>query len=358
MAALAYRQSLAAHKLVADPDGTPLLFSKENFSNGCIATVDVIYPAAPLLLLFSPTLLQGIARADLDYAASPRWKFPFAPHDLGTYPLANGQVYGGGERTEENQMPVEESGNMLLMVAALAQVEGNADFARALLAAADEVGGVPRRTRASTPRTSSAPTTSPATWRTTPTCRSRRSSRLGAYAKLADMRGDQADASSLPHARAGASSKRGRRWPTTADHYRLAFDKPGTWSQKYNLVWDRLLGLNLFPPEVARTEIAFYKTVQKPYGLPLDNREHYTKLDWIVWTATLADVAGRLRGAHRPGVPLPERDASRVPMTDWYWTQDGKQRGFQARSVVGGVFIRMLADPATWKKWSAAGPER
>ena len=59
LAALAYRQAIAAHKLVADVDGTAMFFPKENFSNGCIATVDVIYPSAPFTLLFSPALIKA-----------------------------------------------------------------------------------------------------------------------------------------------------------------------------------------------------------------------------------------------------------------------------------------------------------
>jgi len=136
------------------------------------------------------------------------------------------------------------------------------------------------------------------------------------------------------------------------DHYRLAFDKPGSWSQKYNLVWDRLLGLNLFPAEIARKEIAFYKTKQNKYGLPLDNRESYTKLDWILWTATLTENEADFAALVDPVYLFLNETKTRVPMTDWYSTIEGTQRGFQARSVVGGVYIKMLADEGLWKKWA------
>lgn len=350
IAALAFRQTIAAHKLAADWDGTPLFFSKENFSNGSIATVDVTYPSSPFFLLFNPRLLEAQLRPVLDYAASPRWRFPFAPHDLGTYPLANGQTYGGRETSEENQMPVEESGNMLLMMAALAKTDGDTRFAEKYwpvltmwaeylrdkgmnpenqLSTDDFAGHLAHNTNLSLKAILA----------------------LGSYAMLCERTGRKAEASSYRRLAEGMAA-RWMRMADDGDHYRLAFDKSGTWSQKYNLVWDRLLGLGLFPPEVARRELNFYRTKQNRYGLPLDNRETYTKLDWIVWTASLAESPEQFRTFITPLYKFVNETPDRVPLTDWYGTLDGKQRGFQARSVVGGVYIKMLEDAALWKKWS------
>lgn len=351
LCALAYRQCLAAHKLAADFDGTPLFLSKENFSNGCIATVDVTYPSSPLFLLLSPDLLRAMLTPVLDYAQTSHWHFPFAPHDLGTYPLCNGQVYGGGERSEKDQMPVEECGNLLILLAALTMADGHSEYVEKYwpvlsqwaeylknegmnpdnqLCTDDFAGHLAHNVNLSLKAIEG----------------------LGGFAALCQQTGRAEMAAEYR----GVAEVMARDWVRMADdgdHTRLAFDAPGTWSQKYNLVWDTLLDLNLFSPEVARREVAFYLTKQKKYGLPLDCRAEYTKLDWTVWSASLAEDPADFAALLDPLYLWLNETPSRVPMTDWFLTTDGRQMNFQARSVVGGLFLPLLKDAALWAKWRA-----
>jgi hypothetical protein len=349
LAILAYRQTLAAHGFAADVDGTPMLFPKENFSNGCISTVDVLYPSGPFFLFFNPALLEAQLKPVMEYAALPRWKWPFAPHDLGTYPLANGQVYGGGERTEDDQMPVEESGNLLILVAAMEKELGNWDFARQYWPQfqkwADYLGekGLDPSNQLSTDDFAGHLAHNA-------NLSIKAIEGLAAFAQMARGVGkaDVADMyDRMAHEMVG-------KWQTMAadgDHYKLAFDNDGTWSQKYNLVWDQILGFNLFPAKVRQTEIAFYLKHINRYGLPLDNRRDYTKLDWQTWTATLTDNSADWNALMEPIGRWINEGPSRVPLTDWYDTKTGKQEPFQARSVVGGVYIKVLADKALAEKW-------
>ena len=344
---LSYRQSLAAQKICADANGMPIMMSKENNSNGCIATVDVLYPAAPQMLVFAPSMLKASMQPLLAYSSSELWPHDSAPHDLGTYPMATGQVYGG----MSSPMPVEESGNMLVLMAALATVEGNADFADAYwptltewynylvdhgldpenqLCTDDFAGHLARNANLSAKAIMG----------------------IAGYGRLCEMTGRTAEAE-----KAFATARDyARKWMELGgdgDHYVLAFGQDGTWSQKYNFVWDKLLDFNVVPDEVIETEWAYYRGKINQYGLPLDSRKNYTKLDWEMWTATMAPRQEDFQLLVDTLAKWANETSTRVPLTDWYDTLDGRQTGFKARSVVGGNFIGLMKDREIWRKYAS-----
>ncbi len=350
LGSLAYRQGLAAQKLVADVDGTPMLFPKENFSNGCIGTVDVLYPQAPQLLLFNTELLKASITPILEYAGLRRWPFPFAPHDLGTYPLADGQVYGGGEKTEENQMPVEESANMILLVAAAVKGDATPAYAEKYWSVLAKWAAYLRE-KGLDPENQLCTDDFAGHLAHNVNLSAKAVVALGAYAGLCKRTGHEKESAEYR----GLAEQFASRWMQMANdagHYRLTFDGPGTWSQKYNLVWDKLLDLRLFPKAAIQEEVASYAPRFQKYGLPLDSRKSYTKLDWTLWTATLTDSKSQFQTFVTPLYRWADETPTRVPLTDWYDTVSGKQEGFQARSVVGGLFIRLLAEPGEQEKWN------
>ncbi len=354
LCALAYRQTFAGNKIIADANGQPLMFPKENFSNGCIGTVDVLFPQAPFFLVLSPALTKAMLVPILDYAASPRWPYDYAPHDLGTYPHATGQVYGMGGK-DGDRMPVEESGNMLIMLAALAKQEGTADFSKPYwpmltkwvdylvkegldpqnqLCSADMFGHLPRNANLALKAIIG----------------------IGGFAQLCELAGKPDDAKKYFAIARDYAAK----WQELAKgegRTVLAYGQPGTWAMKHNLIWDRVLGLNLVLQSIGDAEVAWYLKVQKKYGLPVDNRTDTSLIDWALWSIALARNDADFQALLEPIWRYANETPSRVPFSDWFVTTDARQKGFQARPVVGGLCIKMLADPAMWQKWARRGTD-
>ncbi len=350
---LSLRQSVAAHKLVLDTEGEVLYISKECFSNGCAATVDVSYPSTPLFLLYNPELVRGMMRPIYRFTSTEAWKYDFAPHDAGRYPLVNGQVYGlkDGVLLEEKQMPLEECGNMLLMEATAAVATGNADFA-------SEHIDILRKWCTYLVENGEDPANQLCTDDFAGHLAHNCNLTLKAIMGIAGMgiiekllgNGDEYERL------LAVAKKMAESWVKRAANadgsYRLAFDWQNSFSMKYNIAWDKLFGTEIMPKEVLASEFASYAKHMNDYGLPLDNRADYTKSDWYIWTGVLADSKEDFERFIEPLWDCYNDTASRVPMTDWYMTttalhraygsSSGLRKSFRNRTVVGGHFMKLL----------------
>ena len=367
IAAAAYRHCIGAHKLIADEKGDMIFLSKENDSNGCIGTVDVSYPSIPLFLLYNPEFVRGMCRPILRFASLPVWTFDFAPHDVGRYPQAIGQVYGANDCAHlpdvygrvhpplylypasadvyefRNQMPVEECGNMLFMLAAASKADGDYSLEKEYMPILDkwvryliEYGEDPGEQLCTDDFAGHLAHNV--------NLSAKALCGVAAYALIQKGLGNELEyATYMDKARDMARS-----WLRRADmggYTALTFDKKG-WSMKYNMVWDKLFGLGLLDEAFYKAETQSYLRRMNRYGLPLDSRSDYTKSDWILWTASMADNE-TFRKIVAPVARFLQESPSRVAFSDWYYTSSGEYVHFIGRSVQGGLYMPLLM-----KQWT------
>ncbi len=370
LACAAYRQSVGAHKLVQNARGEILFLSKECDSNGCIGTADVSYPSIPLFLLYNPELVKGMLRGIFKFAAMPVWGFDFAPHDIGTYPYCCGQVYGlsgsddkylcGGAGARGNglhthpmlyqrpascgiydlryQMPVEECGNMIVMTAAACVADGDFSFAEEHFDLLEkwvfylEKYGLKPEDQL---------------------CTDDFAGHLANNVNLAIKSIVGIESFGLLCEKTGHAGAE-RYYALAAEYAKelrkmsgegilpLAYGQKGTYSLKYNILFDKLFGFGLFDGAMCEEETDRYIAESERYGVPLDMRKDYTKSDWILWCAALTDDKTKREELYAPVLTYMAESPSRVPFGDWYDAKTGRIEHFFNRTVQGGVFAPLL----------------
>jgi hypothetical protein len=350
LGSLVYRQVTGATKLTVDDQGVIRHFMKEISSDGDLQTVDVIYPASPFFLYFAPSLLAYQLVPIFEYALNmtgDKYPFAFAPHHLGFYPI------GDIQPSQQENMPVEETGNMILMLAGIVkQMKGSTALLDKLLPPGswDLVHSWALYLQANTLDTENQLCTDdfegPSAHNSNLAAKGMAA--LGAYAYMLDAKGQHADAQTFY----AIARNYAAQWKTfaldpqstlTTTHYKLQYDKPASWSLKYNLVWDLLLSTNVFSKDVFDAELAYYLGQQRTaYGLPLDVRSDYAKFDWTSWVAAMSPDSSVFSSVMADLWQYAHVTSSRVPLSDWYYAHTATSVGFRARSVVGGIYMKML----------------
>lgn len=318
-------------------DDVPLMFQKEISSDGNVNTVDVLYPATPFFLWASPEMLKYTLEPMYQNTECGFYPNGYSMHDLGThYPNATGHTDGIDE-----YMPVEESGNMLLMSYAYYKFTGDAAWLSAhyptLKRWAEFLVGF---------------SLIPAAQLSTDDFSGQQANQtnlalkgiiaLHAMGAIAQAAGHPADAANL----SATASDYYTRWEKLAvdpaeRHTLLAYQWRSSWGLLYNAYMDLLLGLGAVSADVYAMQSEWYAGQSQVFGVPLDSRHLYTKSDWEMWAAATCAPGTRRLFVNALAYWI-NSTATEFPLTDLYDTAGvGGYPGdlvFKARPVVGGHF--------------------
>eukprot|EP01061_Rhynchopus_euleeides_P014586 TRINITY_DN25229_c0_g1_i2.p1 TRINITY_DN25229_c0_g1~~TRINITY_DN25229_c0_g1_i2.p1 ORF type:complete len:682 (+),score=226.46 TRINITY_DN25229_c0_g1_i2:39-2084(+) len=354
MGSLAYRQVAGSMVTVWNSvENVVWVFMKEISSDGDVSTVDVLYPSAPALMYYSPEVMRLLLVPVMEYATQESVKYgldvkynlTWAPHHLGVWPVC--------DQTPESQeqMPVEETGNILLMIAVVAQLQGNVTWLAPYwtqldswatylttvlpdpgnqLCTDDFEGPSPHNANLAVKGIVS----------------------LGAYAALLKQKGDTSGADKWNTIAEGLAVQWvGNATDPSKSHTKLQYDLNGTWSQKYNLFFQYVMGITTIPEDVLTQELAYYDDMMNAYGIPLDVRSSITKVDWSFWCASMGSQTQFLNTVEANYKWLQDTP-QRVPWSDYIQTNSANRQGFQARPVIGGIWSKVLLNQAQARRAS------
>ncbi|KAJ5112743.1 hypothetical protein N7532_000788 [Penicillium argentinense] len=254
-----------------------LAFIKELSSDGNINTIDVIMPAFPIYWVLDPEWIRLMLEPVMRYLDAGRWHLPYTIHDLGShYPHAIGH-----DDQKAEPMPIEESGNLLVLALAYARATGDIDWTGRYmdifqkyadylvdnsidianqLSSNDAAGPLPNETNLAI--------------------------KAAVGIKAFGVLSGKENYSRIGEEHATLFYEDGLGIDEEKTHFVLQYPGyPDSWKTPYNLFPDVLLGLETFSKDAHRMNSEFYSTVRGEYGVPLDNRQDWAKSDWNMWLA-------------------------------------------------------------------------
>ncbi|KAJ6628752.1 DUF1793-domain-containing protein [Mycena sp. CBHHK59/15] len=335
--ALSIRQAFGATELTISKTSTGawnttdvILFMKGD--DGNVNTVDVIFPAWPIFLYTNPALGKYLLEGLFRYQASGQYPNKWSVHDLGSsYPKALGHNDGADEA-----MPVEESGNMVIMALSYAQKSGDISHLSRYFALLDQwTQFLITDSLIPANQISTDDFAGPLANQTNLAIKGIVG--IGAMAKIQALLGHKAQSANY----SSIATSYVAQWQkfsssATGAHLTLSYGDSASWGLSYNLFGDKLLKLNLFPASVYAEQTAWYQTHANAFGVPLDTRHTYTKTDWQLFTAAIATtttVRDIFISAVKDWVSDGQNNGA---FGDLYDTISGAPVGFRARPVVGG----------------------